>query len=210
MDNLSTFCENIGVKSKLNIGKMWINTYVKKAEITPCKNFPIIYGFIDILAFEVILNTWRIILNPPKPKTKDENTIIVERFLEGIWVSIFNPLVSSIKPQNIGLIKFVLILSMSKTGYNIFEAMFNNPELFNIEIITENRITKPPIITTVLMAFIILLDKTSPKFAKVTILLLLLVGIYKLVLLSLYFQNLNNIPTIIHAKIWVIKRSIPY
>lgn len=210
MDNLSTFCENIGIKSKLNIGKIWINTYVKIAEIIPCKNFPIIYGFIDILAFEVILNTWRIILNPPKPKTKDENTIIVERFLEGIWVSIFNPLVSSIKPENIGLIKFVLILSMSKTGYNIFEAMSNNPELFNIEIITENRITKPPIITTVLMAFIILLDKTSPKFAKVTILLLLLVGIYKLVLLSLYFQNLNNIPTIIHAKIWVIKRSIPY
>lgn len=38
--NLFTFCEKIGTKSKLNIGKMWINIYVKIAAIVPCKSFP--------------------------------------------------------------------------------------------------------------------------------------------------------------------------
>jgi len=39
----------------------------------------------------------------------------------------------------------------------------------NIDIITENRTTKPPIITTVFILFIMLFPKTSPKFEKETV-----------------------------------------
>lgn len=41
--------------------------------------------------------------------------------------------------------------------------------LVNIEIITENKTTNPPIITTVEIALLILLDKTSPKLFILTI-----------------------------------------
>ncbi len=74
------------------------------------------------------------------------------------------------------------------------------PELFSIDIITENNMTNPPIIRTVLIALIMLLDKTSPKFEKVTIFLLEeAIALYEEGL-SIYFQNLNIIPTIIQDK----------
>ncbi len=93
----------------------------------------------------------------------------------------------------------------------MLEIMFNTPELFKIDIITENNITKPPIIITVLIALIILVDKTSPKLEKVTI-FFCKTGSFLIydVSFSLYFQNLNKSPTIIHDNIWVINNSIPY
>ena len=87
----------------------------------------------------------------------------------------------------------------------------NNPELFKIDIITENRITNPPIITIVLTEFIILLDNTSPKFENVTVLLDEIEDFLDVTnSLSLYFQNLNRKPTIMQDNICVINNNSPY
>jgi len=49
---------------------------------------------------------------------------------------------------------------------NIFKILLFS----NIEIITENSTTNPPIITTVFILFIMLFPKISPKFEKETVL----------------------------------------
>lgn len=82
------------------------------------------------------------------------------------------------------------------------QTISNNPELFKIDIITENRITNPPIITIVLTEFIILVDNTSPKFENVTAVFEDTEDFFDDTnSLSLYFQNLNKKPTIIQDNI---------
>lgn len=92
----------------------------------------------------------------------------------------------------------------------MFEAILNIPEVFRIEIITEKRITKPPIITTVLIELVMLEANTSPKLEKVTLFFeLLLLALLVTSSLSLNFQNLNKNPTIIQDKKCVINSNNP-
>jgi len=127
-----------------------------------------------------------------------------------ILVRIFNPFVSSIKPDKIEYMYLVSKFNNSKIGYNSLENSSNKPELFKTEIITENSTTNPPIITTVLIALVMLLESVSPKFENVTLFDLLLEDVLTVAnSLSLNFQNLNNSPTIIQARKCVVNSRIP-
>lgn len=67
-----------------------------------------------------------------------------------------------------------------------------------MQIITENKTTKPPIITTVEVALFKLLDNISPKF-EIHIFEILfsdLVTLYVLKVEEFFFQNLKNMPTV--------------
>ena len=58
---------------------------------------PIIYGFIDIFAFDIILKTCKRTENPPNPSKKEQ--IIIEIGLEFMATNLM-PLVTSIIPVN--------------------------------------------------------------------------------------------------------------
>lgn len=77
------------------------------------------------------------------------------------------PFVSSIIPEIILDEKSVGILNIFKIGLIIIHNKSSKWLLFSIEIITENKTTKPPIIITVEIALLILKLKTSPKLEKV-------------------------------------------
>lgn len=94
----------MGTISKLKTGKKWIKQYVKKQAMTPCKNFPIIYGFIEISDFDMILKTCNNTLNPPKPSSNEQIIILVEIFFVTILQTIFKPFVNSIIPDKTGVI----------------------------------------------------------------------------------------------------------
>lgn len=97
-----------------------------------------------------------------------------------------------------------------KIGQNIFTDNASNPELFKIDIITENITTNPPIITIVWMAFIILLAKTSPKLENVKVVVVEeLIFLGEIISLSSYFQNLNKSPTKTHEIKWVKNSNNP-
>lgn len=116
----------------------------------------------EILALEVILNTCKSTEKPPKPKTNEQITscicilIVVELQIKEI------PFVTSIKPVSKPILTELGILKKLSKLDNIIKMWL----VCNIDIIIENRTTKPPIIRIVLIAFMILLDKTSPKLQK--------------------------------------------
>lgn len=98
---------------------------------------------------EVILKTCSKIENPPKPSSKDAKTILVEMFFTAMVDNWLTPLVSSRMPDKKGLQKTCSIEKVLNIGKNKLASRFSVPELFKIERTTENRTTKPPIITTV-------------------------------------------------------------
>ncbi len=87
--------------------------------------------------------------------------------LKGILAIAETPLVSSIIPENRPLAKDAGIFnSLRKGARKIFKAS-NILALLIIEIITLKSITKPPIITIVLIELIILFCKILPRLLKV-------------------------------------------
>ena len=130
-----------------------------------CKILPIMYGFIDNFSLETTLKIWSITENPPNPSKNELSKIFVEIAFTWILLIAFSPFVSSIIPDKMPEIK----LLFPNKGDRNFAIIFNSPEFFNIEIITENITTNPPIIIIVFILEIILLDKTSPKFEKLTL-----------------------------------------
>lgn len=81
----------------------------------------------------------------------------------------FAPLVNSIIPDKNGTLNGYGILNTVNNGCNNF-AQYSNKTLFSrIDSITENKTTKPPIKTIVLIEFIILVAITSPRFDKLTV-----------------------------------------
>jgi len=111
----------------------------------------------------------------------------------------------------IGFTYSILSPKILNNGANKVEKICNNPELFKIDITTEKIITNPPIITIVLIEFIILLANISPKLEKVKFSFELIDTFLEITFsLSCSFQNLNKNPTIIHAKKCVKKSNNPY
>lgn len=158
-----------------------------------------------------MLKTWRSILNPPKPSKNAVKVMVIEIDFVFIVTILLKPLVSSTRPEMIGFIYSTFNPKILNNGVNKVENIYNNPELFKIDIITEKIITKPPIITIVLIEFIILLDNISPKLEKDKFSLELIETFLEITFsLSCSFQNLNKNPTIIHAKKCVKKSNKPY
>ena len=115
-----------------------------------------------MLDFEVILRTWRSTEKPPKPKINEHKTVwkcIVQEVNELIKEI---PLVTSIRPERSPIPK--------KSGKPTILSKFTKADsiwlVLSIDIIIEKRTTKQPIIETVFIELIILLDKTSPKLQK--------------------------------------------
>lgn len=135
----------------------------------PCKILPNIYGFIDKSVFEVILSTCNKTEIPPNPSKNAENKIFIESIF--IWIFEINeiPFVISKIPVKNGVIKFVGICNKLNDGITIFDNIPNTLLVFNIEIITENNTTKPPIKSIVEVAFFMLVAITSPKLENVTV-----------------------------------------
>jgi len=72
------------------------------------------------------------------------------------------PFVTSIKPENKPIVSVSEIPKKAKKSAKKYNILL----VFNIDIIIEKRITKPPIIKIVFIELIILFDKTSPKLQK--------------------------------------------
>ena len=125
------------------------------------------YGKIDISVLEIIPHTCSNTENPPNPNKKAEIIIFVEIFLIGILETIFIPFVSSIIPEIMPFEKLVGIFKAERIGFIVYDKASNKWLLFKIDIITENRTTKPPIIITVEIALFMLVVKTSPKLENV-------------------------------------------
>ena len=149
---------------------------------------------------------------PPKPSKKAERTILIEIFLQGILDIALIPFVISNNPVKKLEEKDELILKKSVIGENILFITFNNPLALKIEIILEKITTKPPIKIIVETLLVILSAKTSPKLEKQ---ILFFKEIFSCCLekdnleLEFFFQNLKTIPTLIQAKICVIKSKKP-
>ena len=88
----------------------------------------------DSFALDTTLRIWSITDNPPKPNKNAQIKIFVEIYLVCILQTVFNPFVSSIVPDKIPEIKF----SFPNIEPNIVDSAFKIPEVFSIEIITEN------------------------------------------------------------------------
>ena len=121
------------------------------------------YGLIDIFDLDTILNTCSTTERPPKPSKNETNITIVEKLFVWIKHNFFNPFVTSTIPKITLLEKLVGILN---TEYSTLERIDIILLDCSIEVITENRTTKPPIVTMVLTDFVILVDKISPKLEK--------------------------------------------
>ena len=135
----------------------------------------------------------------------------MDNFFSGMLHIILSPFVNSkipeIKPEE----NFSGICKKWKMGFKQLVKMSINWLVCNIEIITENKTTKPPIIRIVEIADWMLVPSISPKFETVIFwsLLSYLETLYFLKVTEFFFQNLNKIPTVIHPKICVIKSKIP-
>lgn len=140
-------------------------------------SLPIIYGFMETFDFEAMLNTWNSIEMPPTPSKKAQSIILIEIVLQGILQIKLAPLVSSIIPDTKAVLNLKSVIPKTlKIGLNVCAIISKILLVFNIDKITLKRTTNPPIIITVFIADIILLLRTSPKFEKCT--LLVLVGIF--------------------------------
>ncbi len=118
----------------------------------------------DKSVFETMLNTCKKTENPPKPSKKDVSIMLIDIVFMDIDVINDIPFVISRKPVNKGAMKEDGMFIKLKIGEKIRVNKFNNLLDLNIEIITENIITNPPIIMILDIEEEIELDKTSPKF----------------------------------------------
>ena len=162
-------------KFKLKIGQQVISRKVYKAASMPCNTFPIIYGFIEILALDIMLYTCNKIESPPKPNKKLVNIMFIEIFLEVIVAIPITPFVNSKIPVKNEVAKLISdILNILNKGRNIIEIMFKILLFSNIESITLNKTINPPIITIVFIDAKMLFPNISPRFEKHTFWLLAL------------------------------------
>lgn len=180
--------------------------------MAPCKILAKIYGLIDKSVFDTILKTWRKTEIPPSPSKNAERIMLIEICF--IWIVDIKaiPFVISKIPVRSGDTKEVGIVISLNAGEIIKVNAFNRRLALNIDIITENITTKPPIIIIVEVAFEMLAPITSPKLENETFLdfeeyvLYFSVSIFKE---ALRFQNLNKNPTVRHARICVINSIKP-
>ena len=194
-------------------GKTLIKTYVYSAAKAPCKSLPYMYGLIDKSVLEVILQTCNKIDIPPKPSKNALKIMLIESFFDAIQDIELIPFVISKKPLIRGAIKSELIPTKLKNGAVKLDTALRIPLDFRIDIILENITTKPPINKIVEILLVILSDIISPKFEKEAT-LLAFVLLDEMVVLNgfdvlLYFQNLKIKPTVMHARMCVIKSKIP-
>ena len=117
--------------------------------------------------WEVILNTCNPIDIPPKPNRKEQRMVVIETFFVIILHTCFTPLVSSNIPVIKGLPKQESIPNQENTGARMIWIPSNKWVLLQIEIMTENKTMNPPIITTVWILSVMVLDKIVPKLEKV-------------------------------------------
>lgn len=161
--------------------------------------------------FETMLKTWSKIESPPNPSRKAVTIMFVEIFFSFIKDTMLIPLVISKIPVNTDAIIWEGRFKNVQTGLSKIQTKSVIPLTFKIEIITENKTIKPPIIRIVEIADWMLEPSTSPKFETVIFwsLLSYLEILYFLKVAEFFFQNLNKIPTVIHPKICVIKSKMP-
>ena len=107
---------------------------------------------------------------PPNPSKNAANSIFIVIAFICIPEIREIPLVISSIPVKKGEIKLVGICNKLNAGISIFENIPKILLVFNIEIITENRTTKPPIKRIVEGAFFMLIAIISPKLENVTVL----------------------------------------
>lgn len=100
---------------------------------------------------------------PPKPSKKAQIIMLIDIFFIGILEIVATPLVSSTIPESMPFAKLLGILKTLSIGDKILDKMSKMPVFFSIEIITLKSITKPPIMTIVLIEVMILFCKILPK-----------------------------------------------
>ena len=159
----------------------------------------------------MILSTCKNTEIPPVPSKNAVRIIFIEIIFIGMLEIKEIPFVISKKPVSKGAINEVGMCKNSKQGTNINVSRSINPLVLKIDIITEKSTTNPPIIIIVEVALEIEFAIASPRFAKVKGLgLLFEKSVTLLLFLELdAFQNLNKNPTVIQAKICVIKSNTP-
>lgn len=77
------------------------------------------YGFIDMLFFDVMLNTCNNIEKPPKPNKNAQTIMFVEISLFGIAQTLLTPFVNSMMPEKILSQKLLESPKRLKIGENI-------------------------------------------------------------------------------------------
>lgn len=166
----------------------------------------------EISEVEVILKTWSKIESPPKPSKNAEIIIFTEIALKGILDITETPFVSSIIPVNKPSANEVGSSKVLSIGEMIIDKMSKTLVLLRIDKITLNSITKPPIMTIVVIELIMLFWRIVPKLLKEgAILVFEAIVLFKLRFLDflLNFQNLKIIPTVKQDKRWVINKIRP-
>ena len=156
-----------------------------------------------------MLNTCNSTDNPPKPNKNAQIIILIEIFFIEMSVTKLIPFVNSIIPVIIPDINEVGILRKLNIGVKTMQKKSNILEEDKIEIRTLKSITKPPIITIVLILFDIHVDKISPKFLKFTVLFFLIFILFLSIDFIFNFQNLKIIPTVIHERMCVNNNKNP-
>lgn len=109
-----------------------------------------------------MLSTCKRTEKPPKPRIKEDKSILYCVSNPAIVLIKEIPLVTSIKPENKLIVKLLEIPKKAKKSAKKYSILL----VFSIDIIIEKSITKPPIIKIVFIELIMLLDKTSPKLQK--------------------------------------------
>ena len=94
---------------------------------------------------------------PPNPSKNAHIIMFRDIALNGILEIADTPFVSSIIPEKSPVAKLDGMFKLFSIGETIISKISKTLVLLSIEIITLNSITKPPIITTVLIELIILL-----------------------------------------------------
>ena len=160
-----------------------------------------------------MLKTWSRTDNPPNPSKNAQITMLIVRTLDGMLLTKETPLVNSSNPINIDFINEIFILKNLHIGLNKDVIIFIILLVFNIDIITENITTNPPIVIIVLLAANMLFPKISPKFEILQFLLELLLVV--ILLFSILLETLllwkipSKMPTVIEDNICVINNKIP-
>ena len=178
-----------------------------------CSSLPMVYVFIESPDLLMILKTCSSTENPPKPNKKLADIILIESDFICTFETRFTPFVNSIIPDNIGFINLSGKWIMRAIGDSIAVNPSKIPLWFNIDMITENITTKPPIIKIVEIAFVMLFPSISPREEKEMALdlgvklLLLLNGLLEV--LDEWLKKRNVIPTVMQARMWLIKSKIP-
>lgn len=163
------------------------------------------YGLIDKSVFEVILRTCKSTEIPPKPSKNDAKIILIDIALIFILEINEMPFVISSMPVSKGVVKSEGICKNEKHGIKKVDNIFARWLTLNIDIITENITTNPPIIKIVDVADVMLSAIAPPRLENVTFEVFL--EVLGMVLIKFlfeftfdeFFQNLNIIPTVIHA-----------